>query len=157
MSEREWILVVEDNPKEAEKICVSLAGTGRSVTVVQDGMAALEAFFEDRPPILVTLELDVPSVSGFRLIELFKRHFPRIPVLLVTRLQFEEAEDAIRVGADDFISKPFLSDVLARRAFALIGERSAQDAPVEAGRYRHRRLPRNDVEWRVPAVAARSA
>ena len=120
MSHREWILVVESDPRVAESIRWCLAETGLRVVIVSDGLAALEAFFDDPPPTLVTLELNVPSVSGFRLIELFKRHSPKIPVLVVTSLEFEEATDAIRAGADDFVTKPINAGTFVKRVLDLL-------------------------------------
>jgi len=100
------ILVVEDDPHVAEIIQWNLYAAGYAATVVADGMAALQAFDEIHP-CLVTLDLNVPAVSGFRLVELFKRHAPEVPVVIVTALSFEEAEEIARAGADDFVTKPF--------------------------------------------------
>lgn len=100
------ILVVEDDPHVAEIIYWNLHAAGYAVTVVTDGMAALHTF-DELHPCLVTLDLNMPAVSGFRLVELFKRHAPDIPVVIVTALSFEEAEEIARAGADDFLTKPF--------------------------------------------------
>lgn len=106
MLKNERILVVEDDSQVAEILQWNLFAAGYRVTVVQDGLAALRAFDEEHPA-LVTIDLNVPTVSGFRLVELFKRYAPSVPVLVVTALTFEEAEEIARAGADDFVSKPF--------------------------------------------------
>jgi DNA-binding response OmpR family regulator len=102
----ERILVVEDDPQVAEIICWNLFAAGYAATLVADGLDALRTFDEEHPA-LVTLDLLIPTVSGFRLVELFKRERPQTPILVVTALTFEEAEEAARSGADDFITKPF--------------------------------------------------
>ncbi len=102
----ERILVVEDDPQVAEIICWNLRAAGYPVTVVADGLAAIQAFDREHPA-LVTVDLMLPSVSGFRLVALFKRERPEVPVLVVSALTFEEADDAARAGADDFVTKPF--------------------------------------------------
>jgi two-component system OmpR family response regulator len=100
------ILVVEDDLQMAEIIEWNLSAAGHPVTVVNDGVTALRKFDEDRPSI-VTVDLNVPEVSGFRLVKLFKRFAPDVPVIVVTAASFEEAEDIAHDGADDFLAKPF--------------------------------------------------
>ncbi len=100
------VLVVEDDPQVAEVIEWNLLAAGYTVTVVPDGLTALRAF-DDARPALVTIDLNVPEVSGFRLVQLFKRFAPNVPVIVVTAFAFEEAEEIVRAGADDFVSKPF--------------------------------------------------
>lgn len=100
------ILVVEDDLQMAEIIEWNLSEAGFSVTVVNDGVTALRKFDEERPSI-VTIDLNVPEVSGFRLVKLFKRFAQDVPVIVVTAASFEEAEDIARDGADDFLAKPF--------------------------------------------------
>ncbi len=100
------VLVVEDDPQVGEIIQWNLFAAGYPTTVVEDGLSALRMFDEIRPA-LITIDLNVPEVSGFRLVELFKRHAPNVPVIVVTALAFEEAEEIARVGVDDFVTKPF--------------------------------------------------
>lgn len=100
------ILVVEDFSPLAEVLALHLAAVGHEVDVAEDGLTALRAF-EDRNPALVTLDLQIPAISGFRLLQLFKRSRPEVPVIVVTALDFQEAEEVARAGADDFITKPF--------------------------------------------------
>ncbi|HVC34063.1 MAG TPA: response regulator [Chloroflexota bacterium] len=114
MLKNERILVVEDDPQVAEILQWNLFAAGYQVTVVQDGLAALRSFDDERPA-LVTIDLNVPTVSGFRLVELFKRYAPSVPVLVVTALAFEEAEEIARAGADDFVTKPFDPYQLVRK------------------------------------------
>ena len=122
------ILVVEDDPQMAEIIEWNLLAAGHPVTVVNDGVTALRKFDEERPSI-VTIDLNVPEVSGFRLVKLFKRFAPDVPVIVVTAASFEEAEDIARDGADDFLAKPFDPRQLIRKVeFHLERCRDARDA-----------------------------
>lgn len=114
MLKSERILVVEDDPQVAEILQWNLFAAGYPVTVVEDGLAALRAF-DDIRPALVTIDLNLPTVSGFRLVELFKRYAPSVPILVVTALAFEEAEEIARAGADDFVTKPFDPYQLVRK------------------------------------------
>lgn len=145
----EPILVVEDEPQVAEIIYWNLAAAGYRVTVAADGLEALRAFDAEHPA-LVTIDLLLPTVSGFRLVELFKRDHPDVPVLVVTALAFEEAEEIARAGADDFITKPFDPEALVQKvAYYLrrtplsevIGGASASEAePRTVGPERRRDL-----------------
>jgi len=115
------ILVVEDEYDIAEVIQLNLEAAGYCVVVARDGVDALRLFDTERPD-LVTLDLGVPKVSGFRLLELFKRPGSPgpVPVIVVTALSFEESEEVARAGADEFITKPVAPDELvARVAFTL--------------------------------------
>src|SRR5437762_7028406 len=95
------ILVVEDDPQIAEVIQLNLSAAGFKVTVVQDGLEALVKFDAARQE-LVTIDLNLPTVSGFRLAKLFKRIAPDLPVIVVSGLAFEEAEEIARAGVNDY-------------------------------------------------------
>jgi DNA-binding response OmpR family regulator len=114
MTPRGDVLVVEDDPRISQLLTWKLREAGYPVTVAADGLAALRAF-DTAPPALVTLDLTLPAVSGFRLIHLFKRDRPEIPVLVVSGLTFEEAEEVARAGADDFLTKPIDLAALLRK------------------------------------------
>jgi len=106
MTATERVLVVEDDPDVAQALWLHLADAGFDVTVATDGLSALRAFDQVHPD-LATVDLSLPQVSGFRLIELFKRFRPDMPVIVVSGLSFEEAEDVARRMADDYLDKPF--------------------------------------------------
>jgi DNA-binding response OmpR family regulator len=119
--QRGRILIVEDEPGLAEVLSLHLEASGFATTVCHDGLSAL--FELDREaPTLVLLDLHLPQVSGFRLIQLLKQRpdAPRIPVMVITALSFPEAEQAVRAGADDFITKPFLPDEVVTRVERLL-------------------------------------
>jgi DNA-binding response OmpR family regulator len=118
------ILVVEDDPQVAEIIQFNLRAAGLPTTVVADGLEAMHAL--DRVnPALVTMDLNVPEVSGFRLLRVFKKYAPHVPVIVVTASQFQEAEETAYSGADDFITKPFDPEHLVKKVKVLL-ERSDQ-------------------------------
>ncbi len=114
------IAVIEDEPGVAEILQINLEAAGHTVTTLPDGQAALAALDGD-PPDLVVLDLNLPHVSGFRVIEVMRRTpgWADVPVVVVTAYNFEEAVDVVRAGIDDFLTKPFdVADVIAavRRA-----------------------------------------
>ncbi|HLH74121.1 MAG TPA: response regulator [Chloroflexota bacterium] len=121
MSRGQHILLVEDDRPLAEALSLSLLTAGYTVAVAADGLAALKAF-DEHPPALILLDLNVPVVSGFRLLQIFKRDRPTLPILVMTALSFEEAQDAVRSGADDFISKPFDPPTLRAKVSYYLGK-----------------------------------
>jgi two-component system, OmpR family, alkaline phosphatase synthesis response regulator PhoP len=123
------VLVVEDEPAVAGVEALILADAGLAVTVAPDGGAALAALGHTRPA-LVVLDLDLPVASGFRVLEVLKGDpaTARVPVLVVTALDFAEARAAARAGADAFLTKPFDAAELAARAARLLAGAGPADA-----------------------------
>jgi DNA-binding response OmpR family regulator len=109
--QKKQILVVEDDPNVARTICWNLWEAGYSVTAAVDGLTALHAF-DAGDFALVTLDLMLPMISGFRLAKLFKRARPETPLMIVSSLSFQEAEEVARVGVDDYLTKPFDPQIL---------------------------------------------
>lgn len=105
MAAKARILIVEDEPGLLEVIALNLQGSGYETFTAADGLEALSKF-EEKKPDLVTLDLNIPSISGFRLIRLFKQKDKSVPVVVITAYSFEEAEEVVTAGADDFITKP---------------------------------------------------
>ncbi|MDO8670854.1 MAG: response regulator [Dehalococcoidia bacterium] len=99
------ILVVEDDPEMLEILTLNLEASGYVVVTATDGYEALQKFDEEKPD-LVTLDLAMPTITGFRLLRLFKSSNATVPVIVLTAFSFEEAEEVARLGAVDFITKP---------------------------------------------------
>lgn len=120
------ILVVEDDPQQADVLAAILTDAGFAVTAIRDGLHALYLIDAERPD-LVLLDLDVPRVSGFRLIHLLKRDpsTASVPVLVLTALDFSEAKEAVQEGADAFLGKPFDLDDLVGRVRQLVRQTAA--------------------------------
>jgi DNA-binding response OmpR family regulator len=120
-SGRGVVLIAEDEPGLAEILSMYLEGAGYETVVCHDGLTALYEM-ERRNPVAVLLDLQLPEISGFRLIQLLKQRAesPRVPVMVITALSFQEAEEAVRAGADDFITKPFTPDEVVSRVERLV-------------------------------------
>jgi len=129
-------------PGLADVLAVHLAAAGYTPVVAHDGLEALYAL-ERAVPAAVVLDLHLPRVSGFRLLQLLRQDqgAPPVPVLVLTALSFGEARDALRAGADAFLTKPFRpADVVAQAERLIAGARQratgpqrAAPAPVTAG------------------------
>jgi CheY-like chemotaxis protein len=101
------VLVVESQYDLASTLASRLRRAGYEVCTASDGLAALYGLRRHRPDVVV-LNLDVPGVSGFRLLRVLKedRVEGPVPVLVVTALSFDEAREAARAGADGFLELP---------------------------------------------------
>ena len=102
------ILFVDDDPILREFAVVNLATERASVETAADGRAALAAI-SGEPPDLVLLDLDMPEMDGFQVLESLRAdpRFRELPVIVVTGREDVEAVDrAFAVGATSFVVKP---------------------------------------------------
>lgn len=117
------ILVVENDRDEAEFLREFLQRRGIDVDVAKDGGQA-QATFTMRQPDFVILDVMLPNVTGFEVCEQLKRINDSVPVMFLTAIDMDDARDlARRVGADDYMTKPYDPDELIGRV-----QRIANDA-----------------------------
>jgi DNA-binding response OmpR family regulator len=109
------ILVAEDEPGTRQLLSMYLEGKGHEVTAVGDGATALESVRQS-PPDLLLLDVRMPVLDGWSVIEAVRSFQPNLPVLMITALDAsEDAVKGLRLGADDYLRKPFdLSELDAR-------------------------------------------
>ena len=132
------ILVVEDNANLAYGLATSLELEGHEVVLAEDGAAGLRAARERRPD-LVILDLMLPGMDGYRVLQSLRAQGGTTPVLILTA-RGEEADKVLgfRLGADDYVTKPFgLLELLARVQALLrrsgAGAQAAAPQPVRFG------------------------
>lgn len=109
------VLIVEDNHDLAFGLRNNLEIEGYAVDVAEDGPAGL-ATARQRPPDLVVLDLMLPGMDGYRVLRQLREDGLTMPVLILTA-RGEEADKVLgfRLGADDYVTKPFgLLELLAR-------------------------------------------
>jgi DNA-binding response OmpR family regulator len=109
------ILLIEDNPGFADGLRQNLEFDGYRVTVASDVAASARAITAD-PPDLIILDLMLPDGNGYDVLRTIRERDSVTPVLLLTALS-EEAHKVrgFRLGADDYVTKPFgLLELLAR-------------------------------------------
>jgi DNA-binding response OmpR family regulator len=109
------VLVVEDNPDLAFGLRNNLEIEGYEVEVAQDGPRGLDRARESLPD-LVILDLMLPGLDGYRVLRTLRSEGFQQPVLILTA-RGEEADKVMgfRLGADDYVTKPFgVLELLAR-------------------------------------------
>jgi DNA-binding response OmpR family regulator len=131
------VLVVDDEPTIAEVVSRYLERAGYMTRIASDGAAAIEAAASQRPD-LVVLDLMLPGIDGLEVMRRLRdqdRH--RVAVILLTA-KGEESDRVIglRLGADDYVVKPFSPAELVARVDAVlrrVDTSPAQESPIELG------------------------
>jgi len=119
MVARARILVVEDEPRLGEILRLYLEREGHHVTVVTDGRAAIAAVDAD-PVDLVVLDLMLPGVGGETVLTAIRER-GETPVLIASAKRSDaERISGLRMGADDYLAKPFNPHELTARVAAVL-------------------------------------
>jgi two-component system, OmpR family, alkaline phosphatase synthesis response regulator PhoP len=109
------ILIVEDNPDLAFGLRNNLEIEGYEISLAEDGLKGLEEARAVRPDLII-LDLMMPGLDGYRVLRALRDEGNQTPVLILSA-RGEEADKVrgFRMGADDFVTKPFsLLELLAR-------------------------------------------
>ena len=108
------VLVVEDDEDSSAGLCLALEKEGFRTLVARDGSQALE-LASRHPPVLVTLDLLIPKVSGWDVCRELRRT-SAVPIIILSgRGEPHERIFGLGLGADDYVVKPFdVSELIAR-------------------------------------------
>jgi len=110
------ILVVDDDDQMRGLLQALLADEGYEIITASNGKDALKAMEEDKPN-LVFLDIEMPEMDGLGVLDEMQQRSLHIPVIVITgHSTMDNAIQAIRSGAKEFITKPF--DLNKIRAFA---------------------------------------
>ena len=113
------LLVVDDEPSMVRTLRTNLRGHGFDVETAETARDAL-ASYERRPPDLVVLDLNLPDGNGFEVVRQI-REKSRTPIIVLSARGGEtDKVNALDLGADDYMTKPFgIDELLARIRVAL--------------------------------------
>ena len=114
------ILIVEDERNVTSYLQTSLEAEGFAVDIAEDGEAGLGLALTNAYDA-ITLDIMLPGMSGYRVCEEIRKAGVETPILMLTAKdgEYDEA-DALDIGADDFLRKPFSLVVLIARLRALL-------------------------------------
>lgn len=136
---QEIVLVVEDDPGLRLGLTKTLRAAGFRVEVARDGAEGLERALALRPD-LVLLDVMMPRLNGYEVLEELRRADPEMLVLMLTAKGEEHDKvRGLRAGADDYVVKPFGVDELVARVNAALRRKRLRDpasAVLELGRVR---------------------
>lgn len=114
-----FVILVEDDPYIAESICAALDYLNISVEHVSTARDA-DYFMRHSAADLCLLDLGLPDQDGLALLRQWRQDQIHTPVLVLTaRLQTQQCVEALNLGADDYLTKPFELDELIARIHAL--------------------------------------
>ncbi len=114
------LLVVDDDRDLVELLDYALRREGYEVVRAYDGEAALETLNREHPD-LVVLDINLPKLAGFVVLERIRHVDEHIPVLLLSARQDEsDILRGLQLGADDYITKPFRPKELVARVKAIL-------------------------------------
>ena len=135
------ILVADDEPNLRRVLSAQLHRDGYEVIAVEDGQAALEALEAHHVDVIIT-DLRMPRVDGMELLKKVTHTYPDVPVIMITAHgTVDTAVEALKLGAFDYITKPFeqseLRNVVAKASRTReLSQRDVAAEPSEPGRYR---------------------
>jgi len=128
------VLVVDDDPVIRQMFCSFLAGQGCQVRTASEGEEALEVALTYLPD-LIFLDVIMPNMDGFQTLTRLRtmEKTRRIPVIIVTaRTDSATLIQALKTGANDFITKPFLRGDLTRKMnYVLMNRQQRKQATEE--------------------------
>jgi two-component system KDP operon response regulator KdpE len=134
------VLVVDDEPAIRRALRPPLMELGFQVAEASRGEEALQAL-RAAPYDVVLLDINMPGIGGIETLRRIRTFAPRLPVLMLTvRDDEEDKVEALDMGADDYVTKPFSTRELIARIRSAVRRVHAparpEDAPIEIGEIR---------------------
>jgi two-component system KDP operon response regulator KdpE len=113
------VLVVDDEPALARALAINLRAHGWEVVTAPDGRSALDAAATEHPDVIV-LDLGLPDIDGTEVIAGL-RGWTRVPIVVLSARQHgDDKVEALDLGADDYVTKPFaMNELMARLRVAI--------------------------------------
>ncbi|GAB6052248.1 response regulator transcription factor [Magnetospira thiophila] len=124
------IALVDDDQNILTSVSMALEAEGFTVTTYKDGAEALTGLL-NKPTDLAVLDIKMPRMDGMELLSRLRKE-SEMPVIFLTSKD-EEVDEllGLRMGADDYIKKPFSQRLLIARIQALLRRRELEDHPEE--------------------------
>lgn len=126
------IFIAEDDESILDLLVTRMRIAGYHTSQEKDGMAALEAI-RRAPPSACILDVNMPRLDGFQVLKHLRAdaRTAHVPVLVLTaRRAPDDIKTAIRLGATDYLTKPFNDEQLLARVARLLRKRNVPDKVV---------------------------
>lgn len=133
--ERLKILVVDDESRMRKLVRDFLTKSNYDVIEAEDGVQAVDIFFEQNDIALIILDVMMPKMDGWQVCKEI-REYSKVPIIMLTAKSDERDELlGFELGVDEYISKPFSPKILVARVEAILRRTSqvSADAVIEAG------------------------
>ena len=124
------IALVDDDRNILTSVSIALEGEGYRVQTYNDGMAALEGL-KNNPPDMAIFDIKMPRMDGMELLRRLRQRSD-LPVIFLTSKD-EEIDElfGLKMGADDFIRKPFSQRLLVERVKAILRRANPKEAAAQ--------------------------
>lgn len=135
MSERPKVLVIDDEPGVRELISEALSISEITAVLAADGLEALSHLRRERFDLLI-LDINMPKLDGLALLEKLRAEGMSVPVLMLSaRADKADINQGLRIGADDYLTKPFGIEELVLRVKAIMRRSKGEVAEVKVLTY----------------------
>lgn len=139
MNNERNILLLEDDPNLGLIVAESLEGRGYSVTLCRNGREGLDALADVKPDLCL-VDVMMPELDGFGFAKEARDWSPDLPLIFLTaRTLVEDRIEGFRLGADDYVTKPFSMEELVFRIEAVLrrsmGAETTIADPVSVGSF----------------------
>lgn len=130
MERRPVILAVDDEPNILKLLSINFSIEGYKVLTAPDGASAL-VLLEEYPPDLVILDIMMPDITGYEMIQLIRKQSDVPIIMLTARDDMASIEKTLISGADDYITKPFNFRLLSSRVKSKIKRTEMLNAALQ--------------------------
>ncbi|MEO7752199.1 MAG: response regulator transcription factor [Terracoccus sp.] len=108
------VLVVDDDPRLQRTLAIALRAHGNEVVTAADGRTAVQSVLEDSPDVVI-LDLGLPDLDGTKVLRRIRAASVVPVIVLSARHEPDDKIEALDLGADDYVTKPFgVEELLAR-------------------------------------------
>jgi len=122
-------MIVDDEPGVRALLHDTLSIAGYETVEANDGMSALTLLRTNKPALMI-IDINMPLMDGFELVERLRKNNDQTPVLMLTaREDKSDVARGLKIGADDYVIKPFGIEELVLRIKAIL-RRSAKSAQM---------------------------
>ncbi len=106
------ILVIDDDPSIRNMLAIVLKKSGYQVTCTESGKTSLEKLKKESFDLIIS-DIKMPDINGIELLKKIKTISPEVPVIMITAFaSANDAVEAMKLGAEDYVTKPFSLDEL---------------------------------------------
>jgi two-component system OmpR family response regulator len=131
MSQQPKVLVIDDEPGVRELISESLRISEITAVQAADGLEALSLLRREKFDLLI-LDINMPKLDGLALLEKLRAEGMSVPVLMLSaRADKTDINQGLRIGADDYLTKPFSIEELVLRVKAILRRSKGEVAEVK--------------------------
>ena len=123
------VLVIDDEPPIRKLLRMGLSTQGYEILEASNGKIALELLAQD--PALIILDLGLPDIQGHELLRMIRGRNESVPIVVLSSRGDEAGKvQALDLGADDYLTKPFGMDELLARMRAVLRRKAGSGAPL---------------------------